>query len=185
MRRALAFGILSTCLLLSMSVSLLAQSERGSIVGVITDSSGAVVPGATVTITNLGNKTVLTLTTNDEGIYDAPFLPPATYEVAAIATGFGKTLNNNVVVNVGQRVSVNLELSAGSIQSNVLIVDTPQLVQTESASIGQVIGNKQLTELPSGDRNIYNFILLNSNANQPPGGNAPAFRLESGGSFSI
>ena len=185
MRRSLAFGILSFCLLLLMSISVFGQSERGSIVGVITDGTGAVVPGATVTVTNLGNKAALTLTTNSEGVYEAPFLPPATYEVSAIATGFGKTLNNNVVVNVGQRVSVNLELSAGTIQSNVLIVDTPQLVQTESATIGQVIGNKQLTELPSGDRNIYNFISLNSNVTQPPGGNAVAFRLESGGSFSI
>jgi hypothetical protein len=120
-----------------MSISAFAQSERGAIVGVVTDSTGAVVPGATVTITNLGNRVVLTLTTNDEGIYEAPFLPPATYEVAAIASGFGKTVNNNVVVNVGQRVSVNLELNAGNIQSNVLIVDSPQLVQTESATIGQ------------------------------------------------
>jgi hypothetical protein len=168
-----------------MLTSVLAQSERGAIVGVVTDSTGAVVPNATITITNLGNKAAQTFTTNGEGVYEAPFLPPATYEVSAIAPGFGKTVNNNVIVNVGQRVSVNLELSAGNIQSNVLIVDTPQLVQTESASIGQVIGNKQLTELPSGDRNIYNFILLNSNVTQPPGGNAVAFRLESGGSFSI
>ena len=185
MRRTPAITILSTCLLLLCSISIFAQTERGTIVGVVTDSTGAVVPGATVTITNLGNKAVQTLTTNNEGVYEAPFLPPATYEVSAIAPGFGKTLNNNVIVNVGQRVSVDLQLSAGSIQSNVLIVDTPQLVQTESASIGQVINNKQITELPSGDRNVYSFILLNSNVNQPPGGNAVAFRLESGGSFSI
>jgi hypothetical protein len=165
--------------------SALGQSERGAIVGIVTDTTGAVVPGATVTITNLGNKTVQTLTTNDEGLYEAPFLPPATYEVAAIGPGFGKTVNSNVVVAVGQRVSVNLELAAGGVEGNVLVVDTPQLLQTESASIGQVITNKQLTDLPSGDRNIYGFILLNSNVNQPPGGNAVAFRLESGGSFSI
>lgn len=185
MRRTPALAILSSCLCLLLSITVVAQSERGTIVGVVTDSTGAVVPGATVTITNTGNKAVQTLTTNDEGVYEAPFLPPATYEVSAIAPGFGRTLNNNVVVNVGQRVSVDLQLSAGTIQSNVLVVDTPQLVQTETASIGQVINNKQITELPSGDRNIYGFILLNSNVNQPPGGNAVAFRLESGGSFSI
>ncbi len=185
MRRALAFTSLASCLVLLFVATVFSQTERGAIVGVITDGTGAVVPGATVTVTNLGNKAAQTLTTNNEGVYEAPFLPPATYEVSAIATGFGRTMNNNVIVGVGQRVAVNLVLSAGTIQSNVLIVDTPQLVQTETASIGQVINNKQLTELPSGDRNIYNFILLNSNANQPPGGNATAFRLESGGSFSI
>lgn len=185
MRRTTAITFLGLFLFLLMPFAAFAQTEKGAVVGIVTDSTGAVVPGATVTITNLGNKTVQTLTTNGEGVYEAPFLPPATYEVSATAQGFGRTMNNNVVVNVGQRVSVNLELSAGNVQSNVLIVDTPQLLQTESATIGQVINNKQLTELPSGDRNIYNFILLNSNVNQPPGGNAPAFRLESGGSFSI
>jgi carboxypeptidase family protein len=184
MRRTLAYTFLS-CLFLLLTTPALAQSERGAIVGVITDANGAVVPGATVTITNLGTKTTQTLTTNGQGVYEAPFLIPATYEVSAIASGFSKTVNNNVVVNVGQRVSVDLQLAAGSVESNVLIVDTPQLIQTETASIGQVVDNKQLTELPSGDRNIYNFILLNSNVNQPPGGNATAFRLESGGSFSI
>lgn len=172
-------------LFLLMPIAAFAQTERGAIVGVVTDSAGAVVPGATVTVTNLGNKTVQTVTTNGEGVYEVPFLVPATYEVSATAQGFGKTVNNNVVVSVGQRVSVNLSLEAGNVQSNVLIVDTPQLLQTESATISQVVNNKQLTELPSGDRNIYNFILLNSNVNQPPGGNAVAFRLESGGSFSI
>ena len=162
-----------------------AQTEKGAILGTVTDGTGAVVKGATVTITNLGNQTSQTFTTNDEGLYEAPFLPPATYEVSATAPGFGRTVNNNVVVNVGQRVGVNLELKVGGVEDSITVVDTPQLLQTESASIGQVINNKQLTELPSGDRNIYSFILLNSNVSQPPGGNGPAFRLESGGSFSI
>jgi len=185
MRKQTALPVLSLLLLLATPFVLIAQTERGAIVGVVTDSNGAVVPGATVTVTNLGNKTVLTLTTNGQGLYEAPFLPPAAYEVSATGPGFGRTINNNVVVNVGQRVSVDLQLAAGTVQSNVLVVDTPQLLQTESATIGQVINNKQLTELPSGDRNIYGFILLNSNVTQPPGGNAVAFRLESGGSFAI
>jgi hypothetical protein len=162
-----------------------AQTEKGAILGVVTDGTGAVVKGATVTITNLATKTSQTFITNDEGLYEAPFLSPATYEVTATAQGFGKTVNSGVVVNVGQRVNVNLGLAVGGVAGEVTVVDTPQLLQTETASIGQVINNKQLTELPSGDRNIYSFILLNSNVNQPPGGNAVAFRLESGGSFAI
>lgn len=171
-------------LLLLQPLAVFGQSERGTIVGQVSDSAGSLVPGATVTITNLGNKTTQTLTTNDEGRYEVPFLIPATYEVSATATGFGRTVKN-VVINVGQRVSVNLELAASGVEGTVQVVDAAPLLQTESASIGQVIDNKQITELPSGDRNIYGFILLNSNVNQPPGGNGPAFRLESGGSFSI
>jgi hypothetical protein len=184
-KRSLKVSFLSISLLLFSPVLLFGQTEKGAIIGVVTDSTGAVVPGATVTITNLGTNTTQTLTTNSEGLYEAPFLSPATYEVSGTAQGFGRTVNNNVIVNVGQRVSVDLELRAGGVEGNVMVVDTPQLLQTETASIGQVIDNKQITELPSGDRNIYSFILLNSNVNQPPGGNGPAFRLESGGSFSI
>lgn len=184
MRRNLSRTFFSLFLLL-LPLAVFGQSERGAIIGLITDSTGSLVPGASVTITNLGNKTSQTLTTNGEGRYEAPFLIPATYEVAATARGFGRTVNENVVVNVGQRVSINLELAAGGVEGTVQVIDAAPLLQTETASIGQVINNKQINELPSGDRNIYSFILLNSNVNQPPGGNGPAFRLESGGSFSI
>lgn len=185
MRRNLTLTFLSLFVLLLLPLAVIAQSERGAIVGLVTDSSGSLVPGATVTITNLGNKTTQTLTTNGEGRYEAPFLIPAEYEVTATAQGFGKTVNSRVVLNVGQRVNVDLELKAGGVEGTVQVIGESPLLQTESASIGQVIDNKQLTELPSGDRNIYSFILLSSNVTQPPGGNGPAFRLESGGSFSI
>ena len=184
-KRSLKLSFLGISLLLFSPVLLFGQSEKGAIIGVVTDSTGAVIQGATVKITNMGNKTSQTLTTNSDGVYEAPFLTPATYEVSATAQGFGETVNNNVILNVGQRINVHLELRAGGVEGNVLVVDAAQLLQTETASIGQVIDNKQITELPSGDRNIYSFILLNSNVNQPPGGNGPAFRLESGGSFSI
>ena len=87
------------------------QTERGAIVGLVTDTTGAVVQNATVTVTNVATKTSQTFTTNEDGLYEAPFLTPATYEVSATAQGFGKTVNNGVVVNVGQRTNVNLELT--------------------------------------------------------------------------
>ena len=88
MRRSLARTFLSSFLLLLLPLVVLAQTERGSISGVVTDSTGAVVPGATVTITNLDTKSAQTLTTNDQGLYEAPFLLPASYKVTASAPGF-------------------------------------------------------------------------------------------------
>lgn len=162
-----------------------AQTERGAIVGTITDSSGAVVSGATVTITDLATNVTQTHRSNSDGLYEAPFLTPGVYRVAATATGFSTSFNGNVLVNVGARVRVDLSLQAGNVAAQVEVTDAAPLVQTENATIGQVVDSKTLTELPSGDRNIYSFILLSSNVTQPPGGNAPAFRTESGGSFSI
>ena len=161
------------------------QTESGAIVGTITDSNGAAVAGATVTITALATNLNQTHKTNSDGLYEVPFLRPGAYKVAATASGFSTSFNNNVTVNVGARIRVDLALHAGNVSAQVEVTDAAPLVQTENASIGQVISNQTLTELPSGDRNIYSFILLSSNVTQPPGGNAPAFRLESGGSFSI
>jgi hypothetical protein len=165
---------------------LFGQSEKGSIVGVVTDPTGAVVPGAEVTITNLGTKTSQSLKTNSEGIYEVPFLNPATYMVTVRHTGFKTAMVNEVIVNVGRRESVDVKLETGDIEATVVVSDTSRpLLQTENASIGTVVTTKQLTDLPSQDRNVYGFLTLDSTVNNGPTGNAEAFRLNSGGSFAI
>lgn len=185
LKRGLQSSFFGFWLLLLCPALLLGQSEKGAIVGTITDPNGANVPDATVTVTNLGTNTSQTYTTNDEGLFTAPFLNPATYKVLATAPNFGAIANENVSVSVGSRVSVDLQLPTVGVQGTVNVTDTAPLLQTETANIGQVIDNKTLTDLPSSGRNVYGFILLNSNVTQPAGGNGPAFRLESGGSFSI
>ena len=108
MRRILAGMFLSTFLLMLMPLSVFAQTERGAITGVITDSTGAVVPGATVTITNLATNASQTLTTNEEGLYEAPFMLPATYKVTAGASGFSTSVVKELILNVGQRARLDL-----------------------------------------------------------------------------
>lgn len=184
-KRSLKTSLLSMLLLLLSPVLLLGQSEKGAIVGVVTDSTGAVVTGASVTITSLATKTDQTYSTNEEGIYEAPFLTPGSYKVAATASGFSTSIVNEVVVNVGQRQRANVMLQPGDITTQVEVADAASLLQTESASIGTVINSRQLAELPSSDRNIYSFLTLDSTVNSGFGGNAEAFRLESGGTFAI
>lgn len=183
-RLAQAF-ILGAILLLTLPSALYGQTERGSITGTITDAQGAAVAGAKVTVTNLASNVEQVYSTNSEGVYEAPFLIPGLYKVSASAAGFSTSVQSGVNVSINARVRVDLSLQAGSVTEQVEVTDAAPLLQTENASIGQVTNNKTLIELPSGDRNIYSFLLLNSNVAQPPGGNAPAFRLESGGSFSI
>jgi Carboxypeptidase regulatory-like domain len=161
------------------------QTERGTITGTIIDSQGAAVAGAAVTITSLATNISQSYKTNSEGFYEAPFLSPGIYKVSATAGGFATSFARSVEVNVGARVKVNLTLQPGSVSAQVEISGTTPLVQTETATIGQVITTRQLTELPSSDRNIYSFLLLDSTVNAGPTGNAEAFRIESGGSLSI
>ena len=163
----------------------LGQTETGAIIGTITDQLGAVVANATVIVTDVNSNVSQTYKTNEDGFYEAPFLKPGTYRVSVAVEGFNTAVSNHVTVNVNSRVRVDLPLTPGSVTAEVEVSDAASLVQTENANIGQVTDNKTLIELPSGDRNIYSFLLLNSNVAQPPGGNATAFRLESGGSFSI
>src|SRR6266545_494078 len=185
LERSLKGSFLGISLLLFSPALLFGQSEKGAIVGTITDSNGAAVPNATVTITDVGNKTTQTFSTNSDGIYNAPFLNPGTYEVLASAPGFAKTLVSNIVVAVGSRVRADLALKIGSVTETITVEDEAPLIQTENANIGQVINSKQLTDLPSINRNIYGFLTLDSTVNNGPTGNAEAFRLESGGSFAI
>lgn len=184
-RRPILTVLLGALVLCPLSASLFGQSERGALVGTITDSQGAALADATVTITNLATNVSQTYRTNSEGLYEAPFLTPGNYKVSATANGFSTSFNDKVTVSIAARVRVDLSLQAGAVTAQIEVTDAAPLVQTENATIGQVTDNKTLTELPSGDRNVYSFLLLNSNVAQPPGGNATAFRLESGGSFSI
>jgi len=186
LKRRLKLSFLGISLVVFSPALLFGQSEKGSILGIVTDSTGAAVPGAAVTITNLGNKTTQTLTTNEEGRYEAPFLNPAAYSVTVKANGFKTALVNEVLLNVGRRESVNVQLETGDISAQVVVTDTSTpLLQTESASIGTVVTTKQLTDLPSQDRNIYGFLNLDSTVTSGFSGNAEAFRLESGGTFVV
>ena len=98
--RSLKLSFFGIVVVLFSPALLLGQSEKGAIVGVITDSTGARVPGASVTITNLGTKKAQTFTTNDEGLFEAPFLVPATYMVLVKRPGFKTSMVSEVVVNV-------------------------------------------------------------------------------------
>jgi Carboxypeptidase regulatory-like domain len=177
--------ILGALILSLTTLTLFGQTERGAIIGTITDSQGAVVSGASVTIIALATSVSQSFKTNSEGFYEAPFLSPGIYKVSATASGFSTSFNKSVEVNVGARVKVDLTLQTGSVSAQVEISDSTPLVQTETATIGQVITTRQLTELPSGDRNIYSFLQLDSTVIAGPIGNAEFFRIESGGSLSI
>jgi hypothetical protein len=181
-------GLIPTFLVfLLLATSAFSQTEKGSIVGTVTDVNGGVVADAIVVVTDLGNKTSQTFTTNRDGVYNAPFLNPGNYEVSASATGFSKTVVSNVVVPVGSRVGVDLELRVGNIDAVVEVPDAAPLLQTENANVGQVITGQQLIDLPSSSRNIYSFLALDSTVNGVGvnSSNAEAFRVESGGTMSI
>ena len=151
----------------------------------MTDATGGVLPGATVTITHVATNVSQTFVTNRQGVFEAPFMSPGIYRVSAAIDGFKTGVVEDIEVNIGTRTAAPVRLTPVGVTTEVTVVARPPLVQTANASVGQVIDSKTLVELPSADRNVYDFMALNSTVTAPAGGNAPAFRLDSGGSFSI
>lgn len=177
--------VLALALLLGTPAMVVAQTEKGAIAGTVKDATGGVLPGASVTVTNDRTGLAQSFVTNAQGAYEAPFLDPSTYTVRVSLAGFQDAAVTGVSVSVGSRVRADVVMTVPGVAADVTVTAVSPLVQTQSATVGQVLDSKALTELPSGDRNVYEFLTLNSNVTAPAGGNAVAFRLESGGSFAV
>ncbi len=168
-------------LALSMSYAGFSQNVTGTILGTVTDSKGGAVANATVTITNSDqNIVVRTLTTDQEGQYIAPLLPVGRYSVTGEASGFKKVVHSGLVLNVGDKLAVNLTLEVGSVNESVTVEANAVQVDTQSATATGVISGLQLRELSLNSRNYAQLVLLvpgasdSGNADQIfPGATAP------------
>jgi hypothetical protein len=159
-RVVLAFVFACALMILNAHSPLKAQSFFGSIVGTVVDSSGAVVPAATVTVTNVSTNEKRTMEADSSGKYSFVNLVPATYRVEVSKTSFKRFVRENVPVQVGQVVRVDPELAVGSISETVQVSTATPLLQTDSSSVGQVIEGAQVQQIPLNGRNVMNMIGL-------------------------
>ncbi len=147
---------LTTCvIILVLSALGLAQEFRGSISGRITESSGAAVPGAQVIITSTATNTSTNVTTNDSGDYQARYLTPGNYTISVEAKGFKKAMRSNVEVRVGDKLELDLMLEVGAVAETVNVTSDAPLLETNTASAGQVIDRRRISELPLSDGNPF------------------------------
>src|SRR5262245_39534657 len=154
-KRAVLWSVLLVCPSL---VS--AQSYTGTIAGAVTDSSGAVVPGATVTITNQQTDHKDTVITGADGRFTSLPLPPGEYRVDVGLQGFRRAARPNVVVQIGSAVTVDLRMEVGQLTDEVEVNATAPLLETTNGTIGKVVDNKRILELPLNTRNVYSLIFL-------------------------
>jgi hypothetical protein len=138
----------------------LAQAVFGSIVGTVTDPTGAVVPNATVVVTDVSKGTSQTIQSNASGNYTASRLIPDTYTIKATAPGFATAEADNVPVSADTAPQVNLVFQTAGSSQNVTVTSAPPPLQTDRADVSTVIGNRQLQNLPSQNRNFTDFALL-------------------------
>ncbi len=145
------------------------QQDQGAVVGVVTDSGGAVVPNAQVTLTNTDQGLVLKRASDGRGVYSFSPVKIGDYKVSASAPGFTTTLQENLHVDAQQRLNANLVLQPGSETQNVTVNTAPPVLETEQASVGQVFTAKQLNDTPLNGRN-WLFIAQLAAGVAPPSG---------------
>lgn len=145
---------------LLMAPGLTAQQDRGTISGTVVDAQGASVPGAEILVRNTGTNFQFKAAANDTGFYTAPGLAVGEYEVTAWAPGFKKTVRSGVVLEVDQRAQVNLSLEVGQVSETVEVVGEAPLVDVGTATVGSVVENRRIQELPLNGRNALALAML-------------------------
>ena len=171
LRNKIAF-LLSAVLgvLLFVSLPLFSQGTFGRLLGTVTDQSGGVISGATVTIVDKDRGVARTLTTDAAGEYDAPNLTPGTYIIRAEAQGFKKLERQNVVLEVGREVRVDLTVQPGEQTQSVTVTEALPLVETTNATLGGTLNNEQLIDIPLNGRLYQNLLALRPGVILQPGG---------------
>ncbi|MDX1984383.1 MAG: carboxypeptidase regulatory-like domain-containing protein [Bryobacteraceae bacterium] len=145
-------------LALLWSVSLFAQSS--GVQGVIQDETGAVVPGASIRVVNKATGVVNNATSNTQGFYSLPFLGPGTYDLQATQTGFAPLTQENLKLDVGQTARLDFTLRVGEVTQTVEVGASAALLETETTTVGQVIENRRIVEMPLNKRNYLELARL-------------------------
>jgi len=144
-----------------------AQVDTGSITGTVTDSSGAVVPNAKVTLTNEGTAAALTTTTGSDGSYRFSPVRIGSYKIEVSSQGFKTLAEVHVAVNVSSNVTRNFQLQTGAVSETVEVTSTAPLLQSQDASVGQVVDQKNVNDLPLNGRNFTFLAQLAAGVNSP------------------
>ncbi|MBI4474529.1 MAG: carboxypeptidase regulatory-like domain-containing protein, partial [Acidobacteria bacterium] len=163
-------------LLLLFSLSAFAQSTTGTIAGTVKDQSGAVLPGVDMTIVNLATNQTRSAITNERGDYTVPQLQIGLYSVTAALPGFKTEVRPRIELQVDQRARIDFTLEVGEMTERVTVIDEAPLVQSTSASLGSVVDNQKIQQLPLNSRDFEKLALLVPGATPPQPGSSLGFR---------
>src|SRR6202795_5232312 len=181
--RMVQFFVLTLALL--VPACLFAQIDTGSIVGIVTDSSGAAIKGATVTLTNTGTGVTRVATTNEDGGYQFAALIPGVYSVKTSAAGFDAAVRTNIEIDVQSRPAIDFSLKVGQSKEVVEVSSITPVLQTETADVGGVIQSEQINDLPLNGRRYSDLALLEAGIqrNQVNTNNTAPDRFSSNGNL--
>ncbi len=161
--------ILVSSLLVALTAGALLAQTTASIVGTVTDPSGAVVANVSITVTQTDTGLTRKVVTNERGIYVVPSLPIGNYSISAEASGFKRKTVTGIVLQVNQDARVDLTLEVGQLTESVTVAAESPLLQTQNAGVGQVIDHRYNTQIPLNGRDFSQLILLVPGATTRPG----------------
>lgn len=172
-------------LLLTVSGAALGQAgATGSILGTVTDSTGAVIPNVKITITNQATNVPFRTTTSSSGDYNAPSLNPGTYSVSAQSPGFQKSVTNGVILTVDEKVRINVSLKPGEVTQATEVQAQAVSLDTDTTALSQLMSQNQVQQLPLNGRNFMQLLLVGAGA-VTVGGEQGTMRQGEGNAVSI
>ena len=142
-------------------------STAASIIGTVSDASGAVIPGATVVVKNNATGTEFNATTNEQGGFTIPAVDPGTYTVTVSLMGFKTAVVNKVNVNAATPASVRVRLEVGGLEETIVVSGGSEIIQTQSAAVATTIDTNQILKLPTGSRSALDFVTTLPGVNTP------------------
>ena len=170
--------------LLCVHVSIYAQSSTATVSGLITDSTGAIVPNASVTFTNQATGIVTTATTNDAGLYRIPGLLAGQYKSSVSASGFKTEVRSDIDVQIEAQLTLSYMLSVGSTTEVVEVTASANLLESSTPTVSQVIEGRQVEDTPLNGRNTMNLVALTPGVVAQGGTNGAASNNANGGAFT-
>jgi hypothetical protein len=179
-RKGLCLSIISIAALILLVIPAVAQLPTGTILGVAKDTSGGVLPNATVTITNVDTQSKRVVTTGDDGFYRVPELAVGHYEVKGEHAGFKTETRRGITLEVTQQAVINLDFQVGSAEQQVVVTGEAPLINTQDATLGGTVSETKMTELPLNGRNYIDLALYQPGVNQDKNQNN-----QSGTTFSV
>src|SRR5918992_2056733 len=150
------------------SVPALAQSATGEIQGTIVDQSGAVLPGVTVSIVNTATGATREVVSDADGLFTVPGLPVGPYEVTASLQGFATQRQPGVRVQVGQTITLRMQLEVAAVAETITVAGTPPVVETTRSEVSSVVNATAVSNLPANGRNFIDFVLLTPGVTRDP-----------------
>src|SRR5579872_7236398 len=162
-------------LLVCFCAPTMAQTVNGAFHGTATDATGAVVPDATVEVTNLATHAVRQAKTDSVGYYTIPELPPGHYSVSINKMGFAKIDRPDVQLLVNQDLELSFTMSPGAVNQVISVTRTPPALETASGTISQVVQSQQVVDLPLNGRQFTQLVLLTPGASPVEGAQQAAF----------